>query len=73
MTVIHEDQILAAAESVIQARYPQQYESYQPYMAVPIVGTQVWRVRHSSNPIPKGSPTAIVSDDGRVLSVSLTD
>ncbi len=70
---ISENEILAAAEPVIQAQYPEAYVAYKPYIAVPIPDTQTWRVIHFSKPTPKGSPTAIVHDDGRVLSVSLTE
>ena len=73
VTTIHEADILAVAEPAMEAKYPEEYSSHKPYIAVPIPGTGVWEVRQSYIPIPAGCPTAIVTDDGRVLMVTLTD
>lgn len=73
VTVIESGPILAAAESAMKQKYPERYEQYKPYTAIPLPGTKVWRVRHGVIPVPIGSPTAIVANDGRVLILTLTD
>ncbi len=71
--IITEDAILSVAEPAMRERYPRAYEAHKPYIAVPIPGTDTWRVLHFSALLPLGSPMAIVTDDGGILMMKLAD